>query len=112
MMSMGLMERPSGVAAGVVTFVAANVGFATHELVVIPLTGESPGGLRVGAQDKVDESTSRGEASKSCGEGAGEGITAGNAGWVSMTLPAGRYALVCNEPSHYRAGMFAQLTVT
>ncbi|MDQ2959686.1 MAG: hypothetical protein M3R48_01350 [Candidatus Dormibacteraeota bacterium] len=113
MMSMGVTVTPTTIGAGDVTFVAANVGSITHELVVLPLRqGGSVGELSASADGKVSESTSLGEASKPCGAGAGEGVTPGSAGWVTMHLAAGRYELVCNEPSHYQSGMFAQLTVT
>jgi uncharacterized cupredoxin-like copper-binding protein len=35
----------------------------------------------------------------------------GASGWVTVTLPPGRYELVCNLPGHYAAGMYTQLTV-
>jgi len=49
--------------------------------------------------------------SKSCAGGPGQGITSGAAGWTTVTLPAGRYHLVCNLPNHYANGMHQQLTV-
>ena len=52
------------------------------------------------------------EVSASCGADAGEGITSGSAGWTTLTLPPGRYELVCNLPNHYAAGMYQELTVT
>ena len=53
-----------------------------------------------------------GEVSASCRADAGEGITSGSAGWTTLTLPPGRYELVCNLPNHYAAGMYQELTVT
>ncbi len=111
--SMSLLATPSEVKAGEVTFVAANVGSITHELIVLPMpSGVAVDGLSVAADDKVSESGSLGEASKPCGAGAGPGIGPGTAGWVSVHLAIGRYALVCNEPGHYRSGMELQFTVT
>ena len=52
-----------------------------------------------------------GEVSSSCGAGAGEGLTSGSTGWTTLTLPAGRYELVCNLPGHYAAGMYTELDV-
>ena len=102
----------SAVAAGRVTFLAVNAGSVLHELVVLPLgTGRIAGTRPAGADGKVDETGSVGEASKSCGEGSGEGIAATSSSWVTVDLPAGRYEVVCNLAGHYAAGMYAQLTV-
>ena len=66
----------------------------------------------VGPRGRVSEAGSLGEASRSCGPGPGEGITAGSAGWTTLTLPAGRYELVCNLHNHYANGMRQALTVS
>lgn len=100
------------VASGTVTIVAHNSGRLVHELVVLPLPTDGAGTRAIGTDDKVNESGSLGEASKSCAAGSGDGITPGSAGWVTLHLHAGRYELVCNEPGHYRVGMFSALTVT
>ncbi len=98
---------------GAVSFLATNYGSITHELVVLPLTDSQRAGARkIGTDGQVDEATSLGEASKSCGEGAGEGITIGSSSWLTLTLPPGRYELVCNLPGHYAAGMYTEFTVT
>lgn len=55
---------------------------------------------------------SLGEASNSCGSGAGSGIRAGTSSWLTMTLKPGRYELVCNLPGHYTAGMHTELDVS
>ena len=110
---MMLHAAPQTVPAGTVTLVAVNHGTRTHELVVLPLANGTPVGARtVGADNKVDEAGSLGEASKSCGAGAGDGIAAGAASWVTLTLAPGRYELVCNLPGHYAAGMYTELDVT
>ena len=110
---MMLRAVPGTVAAGTVTFVAANLGVRTHELVVLPLAdGESAGSRPVGANGTVDEAGSLGEASRGCGAGPGDGIRPGQVGRVTLTLRPGRYELVCNEPGHYAAGMHAELDVS
>lgn len=53
-----------------------------------------------------------GEASNNCGAGAGEGIGPGGTSWVTVTLPAGNYELICNLAGHYRSGMYAELIVS
>jgi uncharacterized cupredoxin-like copper-binding protein len=100
------------VPAGTVSLLVTNTGTRDHELVVLPLDGDQPAGARtIGADNRVDETGSLGEASRSGGEGAGEGIAQGTSGWVTLTLPPGRYELLCNLPGHYAAGMYTELTV-
>ena len=109
---MSITAQPGAVPAGRVSFVATNTGSLTHELVVLPLDpGAQPGQRAVGTDNKVDESASLGEVSNNCGAGAGEGISPGSTGWVTLDLPAGRYELVCNIAGHYQAGMSTLLTV-
>ena len=109
---MMLRAAPTTVRAGQVSFVVKNMGWRTHELVVLPLAPGTSAGQRVpGADGKVSEAGSLGEASKTCGAGAGDGIAGGTTGWVTMTLPAGHYELVCNLPNHYADGMHQELTV-
>jgi uncharacterized cupredoxin-like copper-binding protein len=100
------------VPAGTVSFVASNHGSRTHELVVLPLPAGAAAGQRVAGPDgKINEANSLGEASASCGAGAGTGITAGTAGWVTLYMKPGRYELVCNLPNHYTNGMWTELDV-
>jgi len=116
MMSGGAMRLSADqatVAHGTVSFLATNNGSISHELVVLPLPGSQIAGTRaIGGDAKVDETESLGEASASCGNGAGEGIVPGASSWVTLTLAPGRYELVCNLPGHYAAGMYTQITVT
>lgn len=110
---MMLRARPASVPAGAVSLVAENMGWRTHELVVLPLEdGASAGRRTPGPDGKIDETGSLGEASKACGAGTGEGISAGSVGWVTMTLSPGRYELVCNLPNHYAGGMYQEIVVT
>jgi uncharacterized cupredoxin-like copper-binding protein len=115
MMGGGMMLHltPLTVPAGTVSFLVLNHGTETHELVVLPLTGgSSPGTRALGADNRVSEEGSLGEASNECGAGAGEGIAPGDASWVTLALKPGRYELVCNLPGHYAAGMYGELDVT
>ena len=106
-----LTMDPATVHSGKVSFVVSNQGILAHQLVVLPLPSDGPGTRRTGADGKINESQSLGEASRSCGSGAGDGIAPGSAGWTTITLKPGRYELVCDEPWHYAAGMFNVLTV-
>ena len=111
-MRASLVAAPTSVTAGRVSFVAPNTGSLVHELVVLPLPVDGPGTRPTGADGKIDESQSIGEASRSCGAGTGDGIAPGSTGWTTITLTPGRYELVCDQPWHYAAGMFDVLTVT
>ena len=110
---MGLMSSTTTVPSGAVSFLATNRGWRTHELVVLPLaSGASEGQRPVGADGRVSEDGSLGEASGSCEPDGGEGITSGSAGWTTIALPPGRYELVCNLRHHYADGMHATLVVS
>ena len=108
-----LRAVPGTVAAGQVSLVVANMGWRTHELVILPLAaGESAGQRVPGPDGKVDETGSLAEASTSCGAGVGDGIQAGTAGWTTLALAPGRYELICNLPNHYADGMHQEILVT
>ncbi len=110
---MMLRAVPGTVPAGKVSLVAENMGWRTHELVILPLATGTPAGQRVpGPDGTVDEAGSLGEASASCGAGAGDGIRAGTASWITLTLAPGRYELICNLPNHYADGMHQEMLVT
>ena len=110
---MMLRVAPQTVSAGTVTFLAVNHGVRAHELVILPLAAGATAGARpIGTDNTVDETGSLGEASRGCGEGHGDGIQPGQAGWVTVSLQPGRYELICNLQGHYAAGMFAELDVT
>ncbi len=97
-----LQVAPSAVNAGQINLVAANKGWRVHELVILPLADGAVVGQRVpGSDGKVAEAAS-----------LGEGINAGTVGWTSVTLPPGRYELVCNLANHYEDGMRQELDVT
>jgi len=104
----------TGVApAGEVSLVAANRGWRPHELVVLPLADGARAGDRVpGANGRVSEDGSLGEASASCAAGTGDGIGSGAVGWTTLRLSPGRYELLCNLRNHYTAGMYAELDVS
>jgi uncharacterized cupredoxin-like copper-binding protein len=111
--AMRLSADRTTVRRGTVSFLVTNGGGITHEMVVLPLPESQIVGTRpIGGDAKIDEAGSLGEASNTCGEGAGQGILPGASGWVSVTLEPGRYELLCNLPGHYAAGMYTQLTVT
>jgi hypothetical protein len=109
---MMLRSGATSVPAGPVSFVAQNLGWRTHELVVLPLAaGASAGQRRPGTDGRVSEAGSFGEASNSCAAGAGDGIAARSVGWTTLTLKPGRYELLCNLTNHYADGMWAEFDV-
>ena len=111
--AMGLSADHPTVPHGTVSFLVTNDGSIDHEMVVLPLAGSRTAGARsVGGDGKIDEAGSLGEASKTGGASAGDGIAPGASGWVTVTLAPGHYELVCNLPRHYAAGMYTQLNVT
>jgi uncharacterized cupredoxin-like copper-binding protein len=110
---MMLRATPGTVPAGRISLVASNMGWRTHELVILPLAASAVAGQRVpGPDGKIDETGSLGEASRSCAGGSGDGISAGAVGWTTVTLAPGRYELVCDLENHYIAGMHQELVVT
>ncbi|HUW79196.1 MAG TPA: sulfocyanin-like copper-binding protein [Candidatus Nanopelagicaceae bacterium] len=110
---MRLSTDQTTVSSGTVSFLATNYGSRTHELVILPLSNSQIAGDRpVGGDGKIDEAGSLGEASNTCGDGAGEGIAPGASSWVTVTLAPGRYEVLCNLRGHYAAGMYSELTVS
>ena len=107
---MHILATPSAVAPGPVSLRVHNSGALTHEVLVLPLAADQLPGLRaIGADGRVDESDSLGEASRSCGADGGDGIVPGAMAWTTVTLPRGRYELLCNIAGHYGAGMYAEV---
>lgn len=106
---MNVAASLSVVNAGQVSFRVSNVGMMVHELIVLPLPPGGVGSRPIGPGGQVSEAASLGEASRSCGEGAGDGLAPGSLGWVTLQLVLGRYELICNLPGHYTMGMFTEL---
>ena len=89
------------VPSGQVTFNVTNDGTMVHEMVVVK-TDQTPQQL-MQKDGTADESTSIGEAAD---------IPGGGSKSVTLTLPPGKYILLCNLPGHYKGGMYATFTVT
>ncbi|MCI4660079.1 sulfocyanin-like copper-binding protein [Cryobacterium zhongshanensis] len=111
--AMSLSIDHAHIGQGSVSLLAANDGSISHELVVLPMSDSQAVGTRtISGDNKVEETGSLGEASSTCGAGAGDGIVPGSTSWVTLTLAPGRYEVVCNLPGHYAAGMYSELTVS
>ncbi len=92
-------------AAGAVTFHVDNQGTMVHEFDIYQSTLPL-GGLPVNGAQKVDE----GSAAVKVIE-ASASIPAGASADIAVTLSAGRYYLVCNQPGHYKLGMRLEYVV-
>ena len=88
-----------GAPIGKVKFVVTNVGRLEHEFVVIK-TNKPAGNLLKGK-----------EANETGAVGEIDGVPAGQAKTVTLTLKRGHYALICNLPGHYLTGQFADFYV-
>jgi hypothetical protein len=88
-----------GAPKGRVRFVVTNVGTIKHEFVVLR-TSKPAGNLLKGKE--ADETGNVGEIG---------GILPGQAKTLTLKLPAGHYALICNLPGHYATGQFADFSV-
>lgn len=93
--------------AGAVTFALSNNGTVEHEFVVFQTDL---------AVDKMPLSSDGTEVDEA---GAGltaidevEGIAVGAKPTLAVTLPAGRYVVLCNIAAHYTSGMRAEFTTT
>ncbi len=93
------LSRSSTVVKGKVTFNVKNVGHLLHEFVVIQ-TDKRANGLGTG--QRVPEGGNVGETGD---------VQAGSSKSVSLKLKPGHYALICNLPGHYAAGMHTDFTV-
>lgn len=91
----------SPLAAGPVTFNVKNAGAVNHEFVVLK-TNTPAGKLPTDKAGKASEKGNIGETGD---------MKPGAAKTLKLNLAAGHYALVCNLPGHYKAGMYADLTV-
>jgi uncharacterized cupredoxin-like copper-binding protein len=95
-----LIPSPVSVAAGKVTFNVVNKGSILHEFVIVP-------GASAAALKQPD-----GEATEDGSPGEVPDVKAGDSGSVTVTLPAGKYVLLCNLPGHFAGGMYATFKVT
>ena len=105
MKEFSVAAQPAGTASGQITFNLKNEGAVVHELVVIRTEVDAADLPQSGG--KVDETSAaievKGKVQNVAGGASGQPMTAG--------LPAGKYALICNVPGHYGAGMSTGFTV-
>ena len=97
---MGVCHITVNGAAGKVKFTVTNNGSVTHEYVVLD-TPTPAAKLPV----------SGGRASEAGNIGETGDVRAGETKTFTLNLKPGHYAIVCNLPGHYLAGMYTDLTV-
>lgn len=97
---MAIATTPSSVKAGNVAFDVTNDGAVVHEMVVVK-TNKKAGDLPTDSAGKADETGAVGETE----------VEPGASDELDLKLAAGHYALICNLPGHYAAGMYTDFTV-
>jgi uncharacterized cupredoxin-like copper-binding protein len=107
---MSISLSSSTAPAGNVTFTVTNEGPSTHEFVVLNTTTQAadfPIASFEGEKDRFNEDAN---GITNAGE-AGE-VPPGTTKTLKIDMTPGHYAIVCNLPGHYRAGMHQDFTVT
>lgn len=95
-----LVATPAEIPAGEATFTVENKGALLHEMVIVP----APNGAE-GLKE------ANGEASEEGALGAVADLEAGKTESITVTLPPGKYVLLCNLPGHFAGGMYTDFTV-
>ena len=91
------------VSAGKVVITAPNTGKVEHELVLLK-TAVDPAKLKTEKDGEVNEDAYS-------GPGEIPDVEAGETGKTTLNLEPGEYAMICNVPGHYKAGMYGRVTV-
>lgn len=102
---MKMTATPDTVKAGQVTIHATNESKGlVHEVIVVRPKGN--------AALPYDAKTSRVIESRITHLGEVSDLEPGKSGSLTVTLTPGKYLLICNQPGHYKGGMWTRLTVT
>ena len=104
----GMRVKPAAakVKAGDVVFQVTNrSGSLVHEMLVVKLDKSGQALPYDAKEDKLEE-----DGIKSLGEVPE--LEPGKSGVLKIKLAPGVYALLCNQPGHYQAGMVTNFTVT
>jgi uncharacterized cupredoxin-like copper-binding protein len=106
MTGMKMTATPDSVIAGRVTIHATNQSQGlVHEVIVVrPRTND--------AKLPYDDTTGRVIENKIKDLGEVSDLPPGKSGSLTVRLTPGKYLLICNQPNHYQAGMWTNLTVT
>jgi uncharacterized cupredoxin-like copper-binding protein len=103
---MKMTASPDTVKAGRITFHATNKSqVLVHEVIVVhPRTPGAPLPYDEKQGEVIEKRiTNLGEISD---------LPPGKSGSLTVRLKAGNYLLICNQPNHYKAGMWTKFTVT
>jgi uncharacterized cupredoxin-like copper-binding protein len=103
---MKMVAIPDKVKAGQVTIHATNKSLGlTHEVIVVrPAANDAPMPYDAAAGRVIEKRI------KDLGEVSD--LPPGKSGSLTVRLEPGDYLLICNQPNHYKAGMWTKLTVT
>lgn len=108
--AMGVSVSATDLTAGMVTFEVTNKADSTHqhEMFVIELTPD-----QVANPDSLpyDEASGRFDEEAVKDRGEVSELDPGQSGSITLDLKPGTYMLVCNVAGHYRAKMYALVTV-
>jgi uncharacterized cupredoxin-like copper-binding protein len=103
---MEISATPNTVKRGKVTFEATNKSSGlVHEMILIRQPANGKPLPYNDKEQKVDE-----HKIKSLGEVSE--LDPGKSGKLTVNLTPGKYLLFCNQPDHYKSGMFTPLIVT
>jgi uncharacterized cupredoxin-like copper-binding protein len=103
---MKMTATPDTVKTGRVTIHATNQSKGLiHEVVVVRPPAN-------GAPLPYDDNTGEVVEKRIRRLGEVSDLAAGKSGSLTLRLPPGDYLLICNQPNHYKAGMWTKLTVT
>ena len=103
---MKMTATPDTVKTGRVTIHATNQSKGLiHEVVVVRPPGN-------GATLPYDDKTGKVVEKRIRRLGEVSDLAAGKSGSQTLQLTPGGYLLICNQPNHYKAGMWTKLTVT
>ena len=103
---MKMTASPDTVKAGRITFRATNKSQAlVHEVIVVrPRTHDAVLPYDEKQGEVIEKRiTDLGEVSD---------LSPGKSGSLTVQLKPGQYLLICNQPNHYKAGMWTKFTVT
>ena len=95
-----IAESKTRLHAGKVTFDVKNTGKVPHEFLVIDTAKPA---AKLGHGPRVPEKGNIGETGN---------LKPGASKTLVLNLPKGHYAVICNDPGHYMAGMHKDLTVS
>jgi uncharacterized cupredoxin-like copper-binding protein len=95
-----IQPKTTALKAGKVEFKVKNSGKMAHEFVVIDTSKPA---AKLGSGKRVPEKGNVGETGN---------LKPGQSKTVVLNLRKGHYAVICNDPGHYMAGMHRDLTVS